>query len=251
MVQLARRASQALELREINRFRKYCANLSVLLPNATFVKVGANDGVTGDPCSDILLAGTTWRGVLIEPVPYCFERLKRNFGDSKRFALEQVAIGASRGKAVFYFVDEQAASALPDLPSYFDQLGSFDKSHILKHLDARIQPFIVESEVEVCTLSEVLDRNGVKDLHLLHIDAEGYDYEVLKTLDFANHAPTLLLVEHKHLSPEHRDQMQQLLKGHGYSIRDCGGDYFALNESRYRVLEGRAGIAGAPKFTAP
>ena len=37
-------------------------------------------------------------------------------------------------------------------------------------------------------------------MHLLHVDAEGHDYEVLKTLDFAKHAPLSIFVEHKHLS---------------------------------------------------
>ena len=66
-----------------------------------FVKVGAHDGITGDPCSDILLANTQWKGLLIEPVPYNFERLKANFQDSQRFCLEQVAVGAIAGKAIY------------------------------------------------------------------------------------------------------------------------------------------------------
>src|SRR5579862_2865434 len=73
---------RAAEEREQRRFRQYCLNLSRALPEPMFVKIGANDGITGDPCSDILLAHTNWRGLLIEPVPYCFERLQKNFRDS-------------------------------------------------------------------------------------------------------------------------------------------------------------------------
>src|SRR5262249_59030637 len=76
------------------QIRHYCAVLPTLVAEPLFVKVGANDGVTGDPCSDILLATPQWRGILIEPVPYCFERLRANFSDSRRFILEQVAVGA-------------------------------------------------------------------------------------------------------------------------------------------------------------
>jgi hypothetical protein len=40
-----------------------------------FVKVGANDGVTGDPFAVSLLNNRQWKGVLVEPVPYCIDRL--------------------------------------------------------------------------------------------------------------------------------------------------------------------------------
>src|SRR5450755_313564 len=75
--------------REINHFRKFCLDLPKLVAKPFFVKVGANDGITDDPCSDILLADPNWSGLLIEPVPYCFERLKNNFPDTRRFTLKQ------------------------------------------------------------------------------------------------------------------------------------------------------------------
>lgn len=58
-----------------------------------FVKVGANDGITGDPCSDYFLRNQNWRGLLIEPVGYCVEKLKAIYNDDSRFIVEQRAIG--------------------------------------------------------------------------------------------------------------------------------------------------------------
>ena len=236
-VNLFRRARGARYRSETDRFRKHCFNLSGFVPEPVFVKVGANDGITRDPCSDILLGNTTWKGLLIEPVPYCFKRLRENFWDSRRFSLEQVAIGAAPGRTTFYYVDQEAIKSQPGLPSWYDQLGSFDRNHILKHLNGALEPFIVECEVEVCTLSEVLRRNGIRDLHLLHIDTEGHDYEVLKTLDLAKHAPVMIFVEHKHLPNTQKAEMLQLLLENGYSVRDCGGDYFALNEEANKRLQ--------------
>ena len=59
--------------REMDRLRSYCAQRPRWIREPVFVKVGANDGVTGDPVSDILLSNPKWKGLLIEPVPYCFE----------------------------------------------------------------------------------------------------------------------------------------------------------------------------------
>ena len=222
---------------QMQRFRHHCRRLGRIIPNPTFVKVGANDGVTGDPCSDILLANDSWVGLLIEPVPCCFARLKRNFQDSTRFSLEQVAIGATVGRNTFYCVDDEAAKSIPDLPVWYDQLGSFDKSHILKHLDGVLEPYILECEVEVCSLTDVLRRNKLQHIHLLHIDTEGYDFEVLKTLDFGNYTPIMILIEHAHLTRDGKAEMRRFLYRHGYTVRSCGSDYCALDRRAYRKLK--------------
>jgi FkbM family methyltransferase len=184
---------------ELARARQFCASLAQEISNPVFVKVGANDGTTGDPFSDILLADVRWKGLLIEPVPYCFDRLRTAFRDEKRFSLEQAAIGATAGEATFYYVDEKAAANLPDLPNWYDQLGSFDKGHILKHLNGALAPFIIECTVKVFPLKDVLEKHGIAEVHVLHIDTEGHDYEVLKTVDFASCAPLAIFIEHKHL----------------------------------------------------
>jgi FkbM family methyltransferase len=232
-VERARKWKKARRLqRELIRFRKRCLYLSLAIPEPVFVKVGANDGITGDPCSDILLAHKAWTGILIEPVPYCFQKLKVNFSEP-RFRLEQTAIGAVAGEATFYYVDQEARKALP-LPEWFDQLGSFDRSHIVKHLDGILEPFILEAKVEVCPMSEVLARNHVQEIHLLHIDTEGYDYEVLRTLDFSRYRPLLIFIEHKHLAENQKADMRSLLHQHGYTIYECGGDYCAVH-ARWRT----------------
>ena len=42
----------------------------------------------------------------------------------------------------FYWVGEKAATELADLPAWWDELGSFNKNHILKHLNGRLAPYI-------------------------------------------------------------------------------------------------------------
>lgn len=223
--------------REQSRFRAYCRNLAKAVSEPVFVKIGAADGITGDPCSDLLLANTNWRGLLIEPVPYCFDRLRANFQDSRRFSFEQIAIGAPAGVRTFYYIDAKAVESIPNLPAWFDQLGSFDKDHIKKHLGGVLEPFIIECKVRVYPLSDVLTRNKIQDVHLLHVDAEGYDYEILKTVDFAKYEPLSIYVEHKHLSDAKKTEMQNFLREHGYSVRDCGDDYFAVNEKANKRLQ--------------
>jgi FkbM family methyltransferase len=232
------RARERATASATNRFAEYRQALPKRVSEPVFVKVGANDGVTGDPCADLLLASTPWKGLLIEPVPDCFERLKANVQRLGRFVLEQVAIGTPAGEAIFYYVSPEAIERLPGLPPWFDQLGSFDRNHIVKHLEGVLEPFIIECSVQVRPLSEVLARNRIQEVHLLHVDAEGHDFEVLKTLDFSRHAPLSIFVEHKHLDDVRKSGMFQLLSKHGYSVLDCGGDYFAVNREADKKLNG-------------
>jgi FkbM family methyltransferase len=216
--------------KESKRLRLYCTQVPSIVAQPVFVKVGANDGVTGDPISDILLANEKWKGVLIEPVPFLFQRLRQNFGDHQRFALEQVAIGAKSGTASFYYVDERAIKSIPNLPEWYDQLGSFDRSHITRQLGGAIEPFILECIVDLRPLAEVLKKRGIGDVHLLHIDAEGHDFEVLKTADLVQEPPAAILLEHKHLSGTDRAAMLKHLRKHNYLVDDCCGDFFAVHK---------------------
>lgn len=208
-------------------FRRFITGVSRGAPHPLFVKVGANDGVTDDPCTDILIADPAWRGLFIEPVPYLFDKLKQNFPDRKRFMMEQMAVGAA-GQASFYFIDPTARGAFPDLPDWFDQVGSFDRNHINKHFGSKLDAFVREKVVEVQPLSQVLARHYIEDCHLLHIDTEGHDFKVLATLDFKRVKPQAIFVEYKHLSVEERAAMIGMLQKESYCIHDCGGDFFAL-----------------------
>ncbi len=217
-------------------FRKYCIEISKNISSPVFIKVGANDGVSGDPCSDIILKYKNWSGILIEPVPYCFEKLKDNFSDARRFELIQLAIGPQSDKSKFYYVDSKAKETIPELPYWYDQLGSFYRSHIEDRLDGVLKDYVIETEIEVLPLSELVKQKNIEQIHLLHIDTEGYDFEVIKTLDFSCVLPILIYIEHAHLAYEDKRSMLALLKNHHYKIYDCGTDYFAINKEHYRKL---------------
>ena len=176
-----------------------------------------------------------WQGLLIEPVPYLFQRLQSAFSDANRFSLERVAVGSSTGTASFFYVDEAARAQIPHLPFWYDQLGSFYRQHIVKHLDGALEPYIIEEQMPVRPLSTILNQYG-HGIHLLHIDTEGHDYEVLRTLDFRRHRPHAVLIEHKHLSVADKDATRELLEQHNYRVRDCGADYFAVTASLGSLL---------------
>ena len=195
-------------------------------PDIIIVQVGSNDGKTADPIRQLLVANPSWRALFVEPVPYVFERLCKNYGNNPRFTFANVAISASGTTLTFYYLAEDAKAAIPGLPVWYDQVGSFNRQHISKHFPGHlIDQFIVEAKIPCLTLSELFVKNNISRLDILHIDTEGFDWEILQQLDLNTFEPTIILFEHSHLSPESRAAARSFLASR-YRITEYRADWF-------------------------
>lgn len=201
--------------RVIQHFVKSCDNAET---KPSLLKIGAHDGITGDPLGESIRTSEHWTANLVEPVPEIHALLKQNYADERRFKCHALAIGVGTDSAVFYSVDADARRSLPDLPRWSSQLGSFVPGHIERCLGDRIKPFIRETVVSQLTLATFMRSNQMSCPTLLHIDTEGLDYEVLKTYDFAAGGPRVILVEHKHLSDADKSHLLDVLCSHNYSL---------------------------------
>ncbi|MBV8159873.1 MAG: FkbM family methyltransferase [Acidimicrobiia bacterium] len=200
----------------------------------TFVQVGSHDGRTDDPLFGAVTT-TPVRGILIEPVPELFERLTATHAGRRDLTLVNAAIAEAAGTRELYWV-----APLPGDPSWVDQLGSFSHAVVLSHAEwvPRLADRVRSLRVECRTLPSLIREHGLSRVDLLHIDAEGYDFAILKTVEFdAAWAPRCILYEQKHLGPE-RETAIRLLHGFGYHTVDLGQDVFA-----FRGLKGRLSSA--------
>ena len=194
-------------------------------PEVFFIQIGANDGDHGDPLRRHVLAHD-WAGILIEPVPYVFERLLANHGARGKLVLENVAIGSRDGRMPFFHL----AQTTEALPHWYDQIGSFLRSNVTKHARyiPNIEERVVETPVQCMTFESLCKKHRVRRIDLLHIDAEGCDFEILKLIDLRHWAPDLLLYEHIHLGAEDYAACRALLGKHGYDLMEESGDTLGL-----------------------
>lgn len=190
-----------------------------------FVQIGSNDGVTGDPIHDLIRANPQWRGLFIEPLAEPFARLTESYRGREGLMFEQVAIADKEGARPFYFVPREAGEGR-SLPVRFDQMGSFNREHIVKH-GAALDPLIVETTIRCRPLRSVLFAYSVPHVDFIHIDTEGYDYEILKQIDFKGFGVRLVLYENVHLSKIDADNAETLLRASGFEIINCGFDTLA------------------------
>ncbi|MCW3008180.1 MAG: hypothetical protein JWP17_2806 [Solirubrobacterales bacterium] len=196
----------------------------------TFVQIGSNDGVTGDPLRS-LADHHEWSGVLVEPVPYVFERLRRARGDNPRLALENAAIADHDGTAPFFHLDEQAFDEA--LPNWYDQLGSFSLPTLLSHEDEipGLRKRLRTREVSCMTFDSLCAKHGLGRVDLVHVDAEGYDWEVLRRLDLDRYRPAVVLYEHCHLSCDDRAAAHAFLETRGLRWHEDERDTICVRET--------------------
>lgn len=185
-----------------------------------FVQIGAHDGSAGDPLGD-LIRKLGLPGLLAEPQPEVFARLEGNCLDAPGLILENAAVGPRKGTAKLYRVAAGCCDRCPDA----DQVASFDRELVLGHLRDHLdgQGLAPENCVEAVkvpclTFQGLLDKHGITRFDLLQVDAEGYDFEVLKMADLSRRRPAMVNYEHKHLSEADRDQAWEMLLSLGYRL---------------------------------
>jgi FkbM family methyltransferase len=213
-------------------------------PEAVFVEIGANDGEAHDHLqSHIRRRG--WRGVMVEPVPYVFERLRANYGDLERVKLENAAIAESDGELPFWHLPETSEPESRGLPDWYHALGSLSRDAVLANRDLipGLEEKLVSTPVRCLTLDSLLARHGLDRVDLFAVDTEGYDAVVVGQLDLARVRPRLILYEHYHLGDEERSACRERLAESGYEILEEHFDTFALDPlpdrltSMFRRLE--------------
>lgn len=188
-----------------------------LFPEAFFIQVGANDGVQLDPLHEWVLS-CQWRGIMIEPVPYVFENLKANYAHlQSRIALKNVAIAPSRGEMPFWHLRKAECQGSNH---WYDALGSFRKEVVLWHerYIPDIRERLVCSQVKTDTFSAVCEQEHVQHVDLIQMDTEGFDFEVIKLIDFERYRPRLLIYENRHFDEQTKQECEQWLRSRGYLL---------------------------------
>jgi FkbM family methyltransferase len=189
-----------------------------------FIQVGAFDGRANDPLREIVMEHG-WRGILVEPQREVFRELEKNYGDQPGLVLRNVAVAGVSGPRTLYKLRTGDAA----LPPWAGQLASFRREVVLKHGDVipDIASRIETETVECLTFEDLLAPVRPDHIDLLQVDAEGYDFEILKLFHGAGLRARIIGFEHKHLSRPERNACVEHLISLGYRVALDGPDAVA------------------------
>jgi FkbM family methyltransferase len=198
--------------------------LAALQPNLFFVQIGSCDGSSGDPLY-LHIQRHGWSGVLVEPLPHLYRELCAAYEGQSGLQFENAAIAEQSGLRSFYYL----CDTTDPMPLWYRQLGSFNRNHVLKHRDVipNIEHYLRCVSVPCVTFEELAVRRQIVTVNLLHIDAESYDYQILRTIDLAKYYPDLIIYEHRHLIPAEKQACTAMLRSTGYTIFEDANDAWA------------------------
>jgi FkbM family methyltransferase len=126
--------------------------------SSIFIDVGANIGNWANLFLVSMLG--SGKGLLFDPSEYAIEKLNQRFGQAADIEVIQLAVADMPGKMTFF--EEPDAGETSSLVPEFSNLSAIKKW------------------VNVTTLDIEVEKRQLKHIDFLKIDAEGYDFHVLR-----------------------------------------------------------------------
>ena len=152
--------------------------------------------------------------LLVEPVPYNYNKLKDNFKNTKNIHICTNAVFSENKLDKFYYVNENSISKLGK--HWASGIGSFNKDHILNHKTKRFNielEDIDEIEIKFITFDDLIENYSIKSIDKLQIDVEGAEYEILNSIDYNKMNINKILFESKHFDGTFKEgEKLQLIK---------------------------------------
>jgi len=215
-----------LYIQLMNELKKIYGKLNI-------IQIGANDGQINDPIYEFVMENKEITNIaLIEPQSAIIAHLKKNYEHHSNANIYNIAIGAEEYLKLFSVKPEYyeifIKRYLQDSPSYRVPSGftSSIKSHVVKHITGNIpdhltvEEVIEELTIECWTLTKFIkhiqwEKNT---LHVLQIDTEGMDDQIIYSSDINKNAPLIINYEHFHLGNDKEEKLHSYFTQHNYHI---------------------------------
>jgi FkbM family methyltransferase len=173
-----------------------------------------------------------WRGICIDPLPYA--EMWRRVRPQDIFI--NAAVGEKPGEVTFYVYDKfwQVSTGSSESMEHWKRFNCLPDRNVI---------------VPVLTLNDILEKHlGGRSLHLISIDVEGMEREVLLGLDLGKYRPLVMVVEATIPGTPlpSFDKWESLIVGHGYqAVYFDGLNRFYLSVER---MDLRGRFALPPNF---
>ena len=182
------------------------------------LQIGSNDGLLNDPLREFIVNREFNKVIFVEPIPYLYEKLKKNYRKVKgcNLIFKKGAVLDNRERIKIYSIK---MSELSKYSADAAQIASFDRNHLIKicNENSQVENDIEEIEVECFSIASLISEIGGK-LQILQIDIEGGEYYLLKEFPFHSCKPEIIIYESEHLKKSESAYLDALFKSNGYIL---------------------------------
>ena len=214
------------------------------------VVIGAMDGVSYDDFHGYI-SRYRWSGLFVEPIPEQFRRLQRHYANlahKPANKYQNSAVASHDGTTRMLTINQDAIDQ-GTVDSCFGGMSAIDppRNGLASAADAAtVARYGAIIDVNCVTLATLFKRHAIERVDLFSVDAEGWDYEVIRQFDFSACRPRLIRCEYVNLRPEEQSAIVELLESHGYIIRIEGQNIDGVAMEYWREVD-----AARPPRSAP
>jgi hypothetical protein len=171
-------------------------------PDSKGVAIGSNDGTTGE-WVEAYHSGRIGKILCVEASSEPFDRLVANYKDKPGILMVNALV---------------TQFSMKDVPFFEGTIGNgVTNSLIQSFVNSYMGGDMQEVKKDSIGINELLEQTGFADLDWLHIDAEGVDELLLKSLNFDRiKKPKMIVYEHKHIQKPY--ELKKWFIKNGYSL---------------------------------
>lgn len=207
----------------------------------SIVVIGAMDGHSFDDMTGYLTM-YRWSGLFVEPIPYQFNALKR-FHNSLNYMhqckYENCAISEYNGDIEMLTIDIKAIEDGLIHPCFGGMSAVYPPRNGLSSQGdaATVAAYGKRIKVPCKTLQTVLTKHGANHIDIIRVDAEGWDWKILKQLDLSIYRPKLIRSEYINLQPEEKEEIVAFFSDNGY-VHTYGQDIDFVDKYFWKSING-------------
>lgn len=219
-------------------FDKAVRHIGGRLGEKFVINIGAMDGILYDEMS-AYTAAFGYKGLYVEPIPYLFEKLKKNFPTPGNL-FENSAISDYNGEIRMLMIDEEAIKTGKVHECFYGMSAVYPPKNGLasdgdKHT---VEKYGKQILVPCITFDSLIEKHNIKHFDVLKIDAEGHDWTIFRTIDLDKYKPSVIRLEWLNLSDQEKIEVTDKFIKHNYLFEVKYGDITAISEEIYNSLSG-------------
>ncbi|WP_395767093.1 FkbM family methyltransferase [Aquirufa sp.] len=181
------------------------------------IEVGGFDGVKHS--NTYFFEKLGWQCIIIEPIPYCFDKILKN----RKCQSFNLAISDFTGVSEFYVAKsvEEISSFSPDIARFqAESTSEFEKIM-----------------VQTTTLNSILEKMDSNPIDFITIDVEGHEMNVLHGFDIEKYNPKIVIIEDNSNGKEFA--VKNYLRKYGYTLfkRTGCNDWYTNDAKLYNFKE--------------